>query len=661
MTEDAGAPLGVPPTGAPDRTAPFRPLTAEQAALLEHSPNPQLVLDRAFRIRFVNLAAAVYGHVDRQPLVGRLVAEVFPGFRDSIFERAYREVLETGAPARFERYDRAHDRWQSVYAYPADDGVIAVLEDVSDERRLIEELRRSEETLRLAQEAAGVGSFDVDLRTRTVSWSDEMIRLVGLDPATLDRTRIGRDPALRFVHPDDEESVGRTISLAISSGEKQVVRHRLVRADGDIRHVVSSGMLVRDVDGAPARLVGTAYDITDELAARAAQEALDARMHDARTLESLGVLAGGVAHDFNNLLVGIMGNASLALLDLEPWHPVRDSVGEIETAARRASDLTRQLLAYAGKGRVLLEPADASTLVRGMHTLLRTHGHGGDGPELQLADGLPRIVVDRNQFQQVVMNLVTNAVEAVAEMHADAATSPPAGAIRVQTEDVMLDAAACARCVPGGSPAAGRHVAVRVRDTGPGVDDATRLRMFEPFFSTKFTGRGLGLAATLGIVRSHGGGIVVDSAPGRGTEVTLYFPAAPESIATQPLRQVRVPRILVVDEDVTVRHVASALLRRHGMEVREAPDGAQARALLVAEPHAYDLVLLDVSLPAMHVSATLQALHEVRATLPIIAISGYSDRDVARALGATTPAGFLQKPFSADELLDAVRGALRPT
>ena len=499
-----------------DPIPPFRPLTAEQAEMIELSPMPTLVLDRQFRIRFINRITGQYANIDRDALVGHNVWECYPHLRHSVFHQAYQRVLDTGEPARFERYEPDGDRWQAVYAYPCDDGVIAVLEDVTERRRNVNRLRENEETLRLAQEAANIGSFFRDLRSGETHWSDQLIRMNGFDPGTFDRARVGRDPELDLVLPEDANAIRKAWADVVSVGQTRIHRLRIRRPDGAIRYLQASMILVRDVDGAPTRVVGTVLDLTDQVEAEAERQRIDAQMQQAKELEALGVLAGGIAHDFNNLLVGILGNASLAMLDTGTPAAVQESLAEIERAAQRAADLTRQLLAYAGKGRYKIERADVNHTIENMAALL----HGAISRtavlDLKLARGLPSIDVDLGQFRQVMVTLVTNS--------SDALGATP-GSIRVTTGRQLIDEAFLAQCTPGTVAQPGPFVFVEVRDTGSGMDARTLQHMFEPFFSTKFTGRGLGLAAVLGIMRSHRGAIHVQSDLGVGTTVTVFFPA----------------------------------------------------------------------------------------------------------------------------------------
>ncbi len=762
-----------------NQSTPFRPLPADQTAVFEANPHPVLILDGQFRIRYLNPASATVGAVDREQLLGEHIWTRYPAMRDSIFARAYEAVLQEGRATQFEDRSAGRERWRSVYAYPFDGGVIAIMSDVTAQRasehalreseealaraqslaaigswsfsterglqlsaeayrllgldattqhadvasiaarlhptqrqqlsqaiavassredvrvtvpysrfdgkditldvvlrvirldgaqasqlygtiqdiseriRASEELRRSEQMLRLAQEAASIGSFDRDLRTLETRWSKQLFRIVGLDRESESVERDASAPTESFVHPDDLDALRETYRRAISSGERQVIRNRIIRRDGAVRHLLSSAMLVRDAAGAPARLVGTAIDITEQVEAEAERLRLESQIQQAQKLESLGLLAGGIAHDFNNLLVGILGNASLALLDLDPSHAAHRSISSIEHAAQRAAELTRQLLAYAGKGRFVVEPVDASSVVHEMSALLRTAIARNATMQLDLAESLPAIDVDVTQFRQVVMNLITNASDALEER---------AGTITLRTHVRSLNASDIAAAVTGTNAAPGRFVCVEVTDTGTGMAAETIARVFDPFFSTKFTGRGLGLAATLGIVRSHRGAIQVNSALGHGTTFSLFFPTtdreATTARATKSSGWRGSGRILIVDDEASVRAVTSALLERRGFEVTTADDGHDALAKFEQAPDAFSLVLLDLTMPGLDGHATLNALRAIRAETRVLLMSGYNEQEVTRLFVGKGLAGFLQKPFRADDLYEKVAATL---
>jgi signal transduction histidine kinase len=259
-------------------------------------------------------------------------------------------------------------------------------------------------------------------------------------------------------------------------------------------------------------------DITD-------RRRFERHLQHTQKLESLGLLAGGIAHDFNNLLTGIMGNASLGLTELPDSAPIRRNLREIVSASERAADLTRQLLAYAGKGRFVLERIDLSQLVREIEPLIRTSIPKMVDIQLDLGAGLPSVEADPGQIQQLVMNLIINGAEAIGE------ANPGAVVIRTETRD--LDAEEIRREFPNDPLSPGSYVGLEVRDTGSGMDEATRNKIFDPFFTTKFQGRGLGLAAVSGIVRAQKGAIRVYSSPGRGSSFQVLFPA----VAAKPAKR----------------------------------------------------------------------------------------------------------------------------
>ena len=302
-----------------------------------------------------------------------------------------------------------------------------------------------------------------------------------------------------------------------------------------------------------------------------------------------------------------------------------------------------------------MESADASSVITEMTPLMRTAIARNASLQMELTTALPRIDVDVNQFRQVVMNLITNA--------SDALDSKP-GLISVRTgrRDVSLEY--LTDCAPGSAAQPGPFTYVEVHDNGTGMDEATRQRIFEPFFSTKFTGRGLGLAATIGIMRSHHGAICVHSEIGSGTSITLLFPCSTKGSITGPRSGTRTDawrsggQILVVDDEDSVRAVASALLRRRGFRIQEASDGAKALELFEQQPDAFDLVLLDLTMPGMNGEETVRALRDVRPTVNVLLMSGYNEQEVTAMFEGRSLSGFLQKPFRADDLYASVARSL---
>jgi PAS domain S-box-containing protein len=381
------------------------------------------------------------------------------------------------------------------------------------------------------------------------------------------------------------------------------------------------------------------------------------RLREAHKLESIGMLAGGIAHDFNNLLTGILGNASLAEELLPPGSPVEPILRNVVTAGERAADLTRQMLAYSGKGRFVVEPVNLSKLSREITTLLRASITKNVALELELAGTLPTVEADAGQMQQVVMNLVLNAAEAIGD-------GP--GTVQVHTGAQWVDERFRTEELGRAELATGQYVRLDVRDTGCGMDEATKGRIFDPFFSTKFAGRGLGLAAVAGIVRGHGGAIQVTTAPGKGSAFIVLFPAKTGAMETAH----DAPRaaekgveaaglILVVDDEEVVRRTAAAALTRRGYRVRQASSGREGVEILQEEKGKISLALLDLTMPGLSGQETLLELRKFAPDLEVVVSSGYGEEQAMKLFAGQHVSGFIQKPYTADRLLEKVAAALR--
>ncbi len=421
-----------------------------------------------------------------------------------------------------------------------------------------------------------------------------------------------------------------------------------------IAAAVVNDRLYREITAHRDRLEG---EIAERQRAEEERLRLEARILQAQKMESLGVLAGGIAHDFNNLLVGILGNAGLALEDLPGLSPARETLSEIEVAARRAAELCRQMLAYSGKGRFVIETASLNELVREMAHLLEVSISKKISVSYHFDPRLPLVNADTTQLRQVVMNLITNAAEAVGDQ---------SGTVTVETGCMecgrdFLSESYLDEDLPGGE-----YVYLRVTDTGCGMDAETVNRIFDPFFTTKFTGRGLGLAAVLGIIRGHRGAIRLDTAPGRGTSFMVLLPAIVEP-SDMPLpapapaedRKWRGKgTILVVDDEPSVRSVMDRVLRRSGFEVILAEDGAGAVEFFRANPDGFRCVLLDLMMPRMDGEETLRELRAIRADMPVVLTSGYSEQEIAARFAGQGLAGFVQKPFLAANLISQLRRIL---
>lgn len=380
---------------------------------------------------------------------------------------------------------------------------------------------------------------------------------------------------------------------------------------------------------------------------------LEAQMFQAQKLESLGVLAGGIAHDLNNILTPVIGYAELALQALPTDSPAAAWLKEVGVNARRAADLVQQILAFAGKGRLVLQPVDLSGLVRDMGRLLRSAVSISTGLEYDLAPSLPPVEADATQLRQVVMNLVTNASEAIAS---------GGGTVTVRTglDPATPQAPLCSR--PTTDLPTVPSVFLEVADTGCGMTADVIEKIFEPFFTTKFTGRGLGLAAVQGIARVHGGALQVRSEPGRGSTFRLLLPCSTQAaVPVAPHRSESwrgVGKVLVIDDEKQVRDITAQLLERAGFAVLVAGGGQEGLKLFREHQQGIDAVVLDLTMPGMGGLETAEALRGLRPDLPVVLMSGFSVPEVTLQCAGLGITGFVQKPFGTPDLVAAVRRAL---
>lgn len=379
-------------------------------------------------------------------------------------------------------------------------------------------------------------------------------------------------------------------------------------------------------------------------------------MLHAQKLESLGVLAGGIAHDFNNLLMAIMGHTDLALAELSPVSPVRGHLEEVEKASHRAADLCRQMLAYSGKGRFVVESLDLVEVVQEMADMLAMSISKKAILQYRFSPDLPRIEADASQIRQVVMNLVINASEAIGD-------NP--GVISLATGAVDCDRAYL-RDIGGGSELPeGRYVFLEVTDTGSGIDKEMQKKIFDPFFTTKFTGRGLGLAAVLGIVRGHRGAIKVYSEMGKGSTFKVLLPATGK--AAMSVTGPKLPNegwkgtgtVLLADDEEMVRQVGVGMLEFLGFRVLTAQDGQEAVEVFRTHMDEIRCVVLDLTMPRMDGEETFREIRRLHPGARVILTSGYNEQQVTQRFAGEGLAGFIQKPYKLNDFRSTLHQVLQ--
>jgi two-component system cell cycle sensor histidine kinase/response regulator CckA len=464
-----------------------------------------------------------------------------------------------------------------------------------------EELRKSNETLRALNEAAPVAVLTLDLEGRVQFWNPAARRLFGWSEDEVPGRRLLELPGEQF------ENLRR--------GERLVgFEIRRQRKNGSLVEAGIWSAPLRDANGAVRATLIIAVDLTE-------RKRMEEKLRETQKLESIGLLAGGIAHDFNNLLTGILGNVSLASEQIRPDDPARQLLERSLRSTDRAADLVRQLLAYAGKGRFVLQPIDLSWFVHDMQSQLRESLPRQVQLELELADDLPPIEGDLAQMQQVLMNLANNAAEAIGNRPGTVLIRTGVREIGEESEEL----------------APGRYVRLEIHDDGSGMDESTLAQAFDPFFSTKFTGRGLGLAAVSGIVRSHNGAVRVCSKPGQGSTFEILLPAFS-------------PKILIVGEEGS-----AAALVNSGYSVVLAGDGQRAMELFEEAAGQFSVVLL-LDMPASEdIPARLKA---IRNDVCVIVSSDEDEAEAMRRFNPSAVSGFIQKPYAPAQLAGMVKSAL---
>jgi PAS domain S-box-containing protein len=523
-------------------------------------------------------------------------------------------------------------------------GILEINRDVTDRKRAEEEARRASELRRLALESAQMGTWSLDVPSGQLSWDERCANILGMGAST--GGQIDHAEVIARIHPGDRAAYDEAIHKATTDPSNAAYSQafRVVSPEGSVRWVASHGRVFSEGGAGrlrAVRLVGVNVDITER---RSAEE----RERQTQKLESIGLLAGGIAHDFNNLLTVIMGNASLNLAE----RPSCKHTQEILAAAERAVYLTRQLLAYAGKGQFVVKIVDLTEMVFKSKGLLSASVPKRVSLSFDLSKDLPCLEVDPSRIDQVLMNLVINAGEAI--------PAKSDGHIEVATSSCDFTADMARQQSKAYDVAAGAYVCLSVRDTGIGMDEAILARIFDPFFSTKFTGRGLGLAAVYGIVRSSKGFIDVQSSPGAGTSFRVFLPASEKTRSTELAPSAPSQRlaghstVLVVDDEEMVRRLACVALSSYGYEVLEARDGKEALQVLAEAPSLPSLILLDLAMPVMGGDELVPILEEKYPGLKIILTSGYPEEDARAGFRSGFIAGFLQKPYAVATLAEKV-------
>jgi PAS domain S-box-containing protein len=605
-----------------------------QGQVVEHMQTAlwvwQREADGQFRIDYANAASYPATGIPPEEIIGQTLDDGLPAHRG--LDETFLKVLESNEPVDLGEVEYGDARIRpgvfTLKAFPlADNRVAVTFENVTDGVRARRALQESEARFRGAFHSSSTGMALNALDGRFVQVNDRLAELLGYTPHELVRLN-----AAEVVHPE-ELHLDRALGRELRNGERNAYLReaRLVRKDGGDVWARIGVSLVRDYEGAPVHFVTHVEDVTE-------RRALEHQLRQAQKMEAVGRLAGGIAHDFNNLLTAIAGYSEFLIGGLEDER-LRQHAEEIKRAAARAAALTGQLLAFSR--RQVLQPRvlDLNTVVSDMDMMLRRLI--GEDVELvtRLEPQLHAVRADPTQVEQVIVNLVVNARDAM----------PGGGALTIETANDETDH--------------GSFVELTLTDTGLGMTDEQRQWLFDPFFTTKEGGTGLGLATVYGIVEQSGGTIEVDSAPGLGTSFRIRLPRAdepPEPVLSDAVTVAPGPgteTVLLVEDETVVRQLVAEILTARGYTVLQAGDGPSALEVLRRHRGRVDLLLTDVVMPGMSGRDVAQSVTALRAGLRVLYMSGYTDAALPPDV-LEDGVSFLQKPFSADDLARKVRTLL---
>jgi PAS domain S-box-containing protein len=480
--------------------------------------------------------------------------------------------------------------------------------------------------------------------------------LTGYTPEEL--KALGLHELLQQLHPEDREKIHRLIDrLKENTNEREwlgLVDYRFRHRDGQYRSFGDHVHVVYDERGSAVYVSGSARDVTQIARLEGSLHILEKRFHDGQKMAGLGLLASGIAHDFNNLMTVVLGNAELALL--ECGGSDGGSLDEIKKASLRAAELANQMLVYTGKTSRVVSSINLSAVIKEMGSLLDISISKKVSLQYCLVENISCIRGDISQIRQVAMNLITNASEAIGDRP---------GVIAISIHDVELRDGELEQTVPPGGLPAGRYVRLEVSDTGDGMNEEILQRIFDPLFTTKLTGRGLGLASLLNVVQRHNGAVEVKSEPEHGTVFRIYFPAEAQEDGAQAETTEALNSewrgygtALVADDEEAICGITSVLLQRFGFRVITAVDGFETVDLYTEHAGDVTLLLMDLNMPRLNGIEAVLRIRHINPKVPVLFMSGYSREQVMERFGQHPHTDFVRKPFQSSELLSAIRGVM---
>ena len=583
-------------------------------------------------------------------LLAFMISAAVPSLALSAGLATHRRAAESLTGARTELERRVQERTAALVE--ANEALKAVL---AQHERAELELRQQRVHLLEAQRLANLGSWVWDVAENRVTWSDTLFDIFGVRADAFAGTFEG---FLARVHAGDRDRVKGVIEQAFRTGGDFRIEERIVRPDGEIRHLLGSGRAITDKRGNTVRLLGVCQDVTHSLLAQSALEEARQALHQAQKMEALGQLTGGIAHDFNNILTAITNSLELVRTSPGIDGAQAQRLERAQQAARNGAALVQQLLVFARKQPTQAQPADINEIVRATLTMLSRGASENIAIVTDLADDLGWARVDATQLQTAILNLAVNARDAM----------PEGGTLRIATANIRPDAAAA------GPHRAPGFISVTVGDTGIGMPADVAARAFEPFFTTKEIGKGtgLGLSMVYSAMRLMGGDVTIASEPGKGTIVRLLLPAIDPpraDTAPEPARDAAAPEtsapgvaataVLYVEDEALVRMATVDLLESASYAVRAAPDAEQALALLDADP-AIALMVTDIGLPGMNGHELAAEARRRRPGLKVVFLTGYDRDKSGDGKIGDAHTRYLDKPYQLQDLFKAMRDLSAP-